>query len=116
MRDELFALDARHGFEQTRFRHERWRAVFTDRGDDDDGAFGPLRMDEVRWEPVFLGQEELWKRMLTLSCVGVLEGKELARVERVFTDAISGEGTLRDEQGRIAVHGVTVLAWAEKKM
>lgn len=66
------------------------------------------------WAPVFLPREELWRRLLTLSCVNVLAGEDLVEMERVFGEAVGRGDVLRDGEGRIAVHGVTVMAWTAK--
>jgi hypothetical protein len=133
IRNELFALDEKHGLEQTRWRHQRWREVFRaggnssasrpDGSQEDEGSgrrqgqtlFDPrLGETTIEWAPVFLSREELWQRVRTLSCVNMLRGAEMEAMERLFGKAVEGDDVERDGEGRIAVHGVTMLAWTGK--
>ena len=104
-----------------RFRHEKWRQVFEDQNQTSlfslttsETMFGlPLGESTVPFE-TWLSKEDIWKRYRTLSQIAILEGEELEKVEETFWDAINADGTVTDDQGRVAVHGRTFLAWTSK--
>ncbi|KAK3079869.1 hypothetical protein LTS18_003715 [Coniosporium uncinatum] len=73
----------------------------------------PLAEDEEEWT-VWLEKEELWKRYRTLSHVAVLEGEGLENARKVFDEALSSPDVERNNEGKIAVHGRTVMAWTSK--
>ncbi len=105
----------------TRFRHEKWRQVFDEQNASNpltlhfaNPLFGlPLGEDSVEFTS-WLGKEDLWARLRTLSQLAVLEGEELEKVRRTFEEGLKAEGTETDEDGRIAVHGKTVFCWTSK--
>lgn len=107
--------------DQPRFRHEKWRSVFDEQAKGDpltlhfaDPLFGlPIGETAVEYE-TWLSKDDIWKRLRTLSQVAVLEGVELEKVQNMFSDAIDGEGNSVDEQGRVALHGRTILAWTSR--
>ena len=104
-----------------RFRHEKWRQVFEDQNQTSlfslttsDTLFGlPLGETTVPFE-TWLAKEDIWKRYRTLSQIAILEGEELQTVQKTFWDAIDADDTVTDDQGRVAVHGRTFLAWTSK--
>ena len=61
-----------------------------------------------------LWKEELWKRLQTLSQVAALEGEGLVEARKVFDEAVDGEQTERDGEGRIVVRGSTFCVWTKK--
>ena len=104
-----------------RFRHEKWRQVFEDQNQTSlfslttrDTLFGlPLGETTVSFE-TWLSKEDIWKRYRTLSQIAILQGEELQKVQKTFWDAIDSKDTGTDDQGRVAVHGRTFLAWTSK--
>lgn len=117
MRDVIWTFDD----DQPRFRHEKWRQVFEGQAKSDplrlhlaDPIFGlPLGETSVPFEE-WLSKEELWKRLRTLSQLAILEGKDLDRVYRTFDEAVEQDETPKNEEGQIAVHGRTVIAWTSR--
>jgi len=105
-----------------RFRHhENWRKVFDEQMGTNplsiltaDPLFSlPLGEDKVNFE-TWLAKEDVWKRYRTISHIAVLEGDELEKTRKVFWDAIDDKNVQTDEQGRVAVHGHTVLVWTSR--
>ncbi|KAF2112373.1 methyltransferase [Lophiotrema nucula] len=124
LRDHLFSLDDAIDDHEPRFRHDEWRKVFENQVSStpltaalvsgSNSLFSlPLGEDRVEWT-VWLEKEALWSRVRTMSHVSVLEGEQLQETRRVFDHALSGDDVERNEQGQIAVHGTTVLAWTSK--
>ncbi|KAF2794036.1 methyltransferase domain-containing protein [Melanomma pulvis-pyrius CBS 109.77] len=124
IRDHLFSLDDIIDDHEPRFRHDKWRNVFENQvsstpitaafvGGTNSLFSLPLGQEKLKWT-VWLEKETLWKRLRTLSHVAVLEGENLKDTRRLFDDALSGADVERNEQGAIAVHGATVLAWTSK--
>jgi len=111
LRQHLFSLDHLAPEDNVRFRNGIWRNAFKDAAE-----FGKLNEGSVEWT-VPLGKEELWKRFRTLSQIAAMEEgtKELAETRSVFDQAIDGEGTEVDQDGKIVVRGSTIYCWAEKK-
>jgi hypothetical protein len=62
---------------------------------------------------VWLTEDALWSRFNTLSQVAMLKGQERAVVERTFKEALRGDDVQRNENGQIAVHGVTYYSWTD---
>ena len=104
-----------------RFRHEKWRQVFDEQNQTNsltmttsNTMFGlPLGEKSIEFE-TWLAKEETWKRYRTISHIAVLEGDELEQVQKTFWSAIDSKDTRTDNQGRVAVHGKTFLAWTSK--
>lgn len=114
LRDVIWAQEDNH----PRFRHEQWKAVF-----DEQNSGNPLFSDPMFGMPIgeqsierteWLAKKDIWSRYRTLSQIAILEGEELKRVEKIFWDAIDAPETETDEQGRVALHVRTHLAWASK--
>ena len=117
MRDLIWTFDD----DLPRFRHEKWKQVF-----DEQNASNPLTLHFAN--PIFglpigettidfetrLSKDDIWKRFRTLSQIAILQGDELERVKTEFFEAINADETEVDEQGRVAVHGRTFLAWASR--
>ncbi|KAF2405413.1 S-adenosyl-L-methionine-dependent methyltransferase [Trichodelitschia bisporula] len=109
------------GNDTPRFRHNKWRAVF------DEQLSNPLRLtagaeplfslpigeDKVPWT-VWLTKENLWSRYMTLGPHSVLTGKELEDTRRVFDSALQGADVEVNDEGLVAVHGVTYIAWTSR--
>jgi SAM-dependent methyltransferase len=114
LRRLLFDLDAESPPDTPalRFRNETWRRVFA-AGSGADRFFGPLREEQFAWT-TFVDADDLWSRFRTLSQIAALDGDKLAAARKLFDEAIAGPGTERDAQGRIAVRGITLIAWAQR--
>ncbi|PVI03817.1 S-adenosyl-L-methionine-dependent methyltransferase [Periconia macrospinosa] len=95
--------------------------VTTTQEEEEDSSGGslftvPLGERKVEWE-VWLGKEELWGRLRTLSHFAKLRGEDAVVTRKTFNDILnaSDAGVEKDDQGRIKVHGVTVLVWTGKE-
>jgi SAM-dependent methyltransferase len=112
IRQYLFDLDHLAPEDNVRFRNGVWKKVFEEK----DLPFGKLEGDSVEWS-VHLGREDLWKRWRTLSQISAMEegSQQLKDTRKYFDEALDGEGTETDADGKIIVRGETVLFWAEKK-
>jgi SAM-dependent methyltransferase len=95
-----------------RFRNETWRRVFA-AGAGAERFFGPLAEERFAWT-TFVDEEGLWARFRTLSQIAALEGAKLAAARKLFDEAIAGPGTEWDAQGRLAVRGITLIAWTQR--
>jgi SAM-dependent methyltransferase len=115
LRRLLFSLDAKSPPDTPalRFRNETWRRVFA-AGSGADAFFGPLREEQFAWT-TYVDDDALWARFRTLSQIAALGGEELTAARRLFDEAIAGPGTERDAQGRIAVRGITLIAWTRRQ-
>jgi SAM-dependent methyltransferase len=115
LRRLLFALDAQSPADTPalRFRNETWRRVFAPGSGGADRFFAPLREEEFAWT-THVDADGLWARFRTLSQIAALDGAELADAKKLFDEAIAGPGTERDAQGRIAVRGITLIAWTQR--
>ncbi|KAJ9606399.1 hypothetical protein H2200_009360 [Cladophialophora chaetospira] len=117
MKDLVWTFDD----DSPRFRHEKWKQVFDDQNASNpltlhfaNPLFGlPLGEDSVEFT-TWLSKEDLWGRLRTLSYLAVLEGEELEKIRNTFEEGLKAEGTERDEDGRVAVHGRTVFFWTSK--
>lgn len=106
---------------QPRFRHEKWKAVFDEQAKSDpltlhfaDPLFSlPIGEESIPYT-TWLSKEGLWRRLRTLSQLAILEGEELKKVEDLFEKAVKSEGTEMDDEGRIALHGRTVVSWTSR--
>ncbi|KAK5951727.1 hypothetical protein OHC33_007406 [Knufia fluminis] len=114
MRDVMHELEDDH----PRFRDQQWKKVFDEQGSSNpislhsaDTLFGlPIGEESfefVRWLP----KEDVWKTFNTYSQVANLDSDRLSKAEKTFWEAIDSSETEVDEQGRVAVHGKTVIAW-----
>jgi SAM-dependent methyltransferase len=114
LRRLLFDLDAKSPPDTPalRFRNETWRRAFA-AGSGADRLFGPLREEQFVWT-TYVDADDLWSRFRTLSQIATLDGDELAAARKLFDEAIAGPGTERDAQGRIAVRGITLIAWTRR--
>ncbi|KAF2810239.1 S-adenosyl-L-methionine-dependent methyltransferase [Mytilinidion resinicola] len=107
---------------EPRFRHEKWKQVFDNQVKSTpltiltsaNPLFSlPLGEDEVKFT-TWLSKESLWSRYSTLSHIAVLEGEELEKTKRTFTEIVNGEDVEANEKGEIPIHGVTYMAWTSK--
>ena len=114
MREVMFSLEDGH----PRFRDMQWKKVFDEQGSSNplmlhfsDPLFSlPVGEDSVDFER-WLSKEDIWKTFTTHSQIANLDSTERAEVEKTFWDAVDSPKTKVDDQGRIAVHGKTVIAW-----
>lgn len=115
MRDVMWSLEDGH----PRFRDMQWKKVFDEQGSSNPLAIfsstplfglpvGEQTFEFSRW----LSKDDVWKTFQTYSQVVNLPSDRLAQVEKIFWDAVNSPETEIDDQGRIAVHGKTVVAWA----
>ncbi|KAF2671448.1 S-adenosyl-L-methionine-dependent methyltransferase [Microthyrium microscopicum] len=111
LRKVLFQLDEASPADTPalRFRNETWRKPFKS-----ENEFESIQESLVPWT-TYLSEEALWARFCTLSQIASMEGGELARTKKVFEEAVRKEGTERDDEGKIAVRGNTVVVWTKKR-
>jgi len=114
MRDVIWNLDDGH----SRFRDMRWKDVFDEQNKSSllsifsaDPLFGLPIGEETFSFTSWLKKEDIWKRFNTYSQIANLDADRLAKVEKTFWNAINSPQTKLDDQGRVAVHGKTVIAW-----
>jgi hypothetical protein len=117
MRDVVWSLDDN----QPRFRHQKWKDVF-----DEQNRSNPLTLHFA--DPLFslpvgdllleyetrLSRDDVWKRLRTLSQIAVMEGDQLQQTEKTFLDATEDKSNPVGEDGLIALHGKTQLAWTSR--
>lgn len=114
MRDIMWSLEDG----QSRFRDMQWKKVFDEQGSSNPLAIhfsspifglpiGEQTFDFTRWST----KHDVWKTIQTHSQVANLPSDRLAAVEKTFWNAIDLEDTEVDDQGRVSVHGKTVIAW-----
>ena len=117
MNDVIWTFDD----EKPRFRHEKWKAIFDEQNESNpillhfaDPLFGlPIGENTEEFE-TWLPKDAIWGRLRTLSQLAILEGSDLQKVKKTFEDAIDSPETVKDEQGRVAVHGRTYFAWTSR--
>lgn len=117
MREKMWELD--DGL--PRFRNEKWKDVFDEQAQGNpislhmaDPMFGlPIGEDSMDVE-VWMEKEKLLERFRTYSQVANLNVDGLKSFEKTFWEAVDDVQTKVDDQGRIAVHGKVVWAWASK--
>lgn len=114
MRDVMWSLEDGH----PRFRDMQWKKVFDEQGSSNPLAIfsstpifglpvGEQTFDFSRW----LSKDDVWNTFRTYSQVANLSSDRSAEVEKTFWNAINSTQTETDDQGRVAVHGKTVIAW-----
>lgn len=114
MRDVMWSLEDG----QSRFRDMQWKKVFDEQGSSNPLAIfssspifglpvGEQTFDFKRWS----SKEDVWRTIQTHSQVANLPPDRLAAVEKIFWNAIDSEETETDDQGRVSVHGKTVIVW-----
>ncbi|RYP06088.1 hypothetical protein DL764_003378 [Monosporascus ibericus] len=92
-----------------RFRDESWKDVFAE-----NLPYTPFQVikntitDHLPKFSLPLGEGK------TLSQIAVLEGADLENAKKIVEDALNGDDVERNENGEIAVHGVTYYAWADR--
>ncbi|KAI7917959.1 hypothetical protein PoMZ_05557 [Pyricularia oryzae] len=112
-----------------RFRHSKWPDVFTSqlassplqalRG----GASGktprfslPLGEERVPFS-IWLSEDELWRRMCTLSQMSIIVkkgGDEARELRTKFDEALRGDDVERNDKGEVNINGQTYFAWTDK--
>ncbi|TLD20634.1 hypothetical protein PspLS_08354 [Pyricularia sp. CBS 133598] len=112
-----------------RFRHSKWQDVFTNqlasspfqalRG----GVSGkmprfslPLGEERVPFS-IWLSEDELWRRMCTLSQMSILMkkgGGEAQELRARFDEALRGDDVERNDKGEVKINGQTYFAWTDK--
>jgi hypothetical protein len=118
MKDIIWSLDDG----EPRFRHQRWKDVFEAQQDTTPvqtlvdtfthrlPQFSlPLREELVKWT-VWLTEQSVWERYLTLSQIAVLKGAKREDVKSKVFEALKGDDVERNENGQVALHGVTYFA------
>lgn len=116
MRNVIWSFDD----DQPRFRHQKWKTIFDEQARGNpltlhfaDPIFGlPIGEAAVSYETL-LSKENVWKRLRTLSQLAILEGEELERVQKTFSEAVDQDASSVSGD-RVRVHGRTVLAWASR--
>lgn len=117
MRDEMHKLDDGH----PRFRDMQWQKVF-----DEQGASNPLSLHAS--DPLFglpIGQElfdycrlltkdDCWKVLETHSMIANLNHIDTSTLESKFRKAIDSPSTKTHANGKVEMHGKTLIAWASK--
>jgi hypothetical protein len=111
---------------EPRFRHQKWKDVFEAQQDitplqtlantftHKHSQFSlPLGEETVKWT-VWLTEEGVWERYLTLSQIAVLKGAERENVKRQVFEAVKGDDVETNENGQVALHGVTYFAWTSR--
>ncbi|KAK4177657.1 S-adenosyl-L-methionine-dependent methyltransferase [Triangularia setosa] len=94
---------------QPRFRDGQWRDAL-----ENQKLFAlPLNEETVKWT-VWLSEEALWSRINTLSQVVILEGSNREAAVKVFKDVLRSPDVERNDNGEIALHGVTYFVWTKK--
>jgi hypothetical protein len=109
-----------------RFRHMAWREVFErqqqstpfktlrDTFTDNLPRFSlPIGEESVKWT-VWLSDEGVWLRFSTLSQITNQEGEKREQIRQRVLKALKDPSTERNENGDVAVHGVTYLAWTSR--
>lgn len=74
----------------------------------------PLGEDSTTEWTHWLSEEELWKRINTLSHVALLEGEEKEKGKKVFREAMGMEDVKRNEKGEVECYGRTYFAWTDR--
>ncbi|CAI6341466.1 unnamed protein product [Periconia digitata] len=126
LRTHIFSLPSQTADHEPRFRNNAWRDVFTSQvsttpltaalvGNDNSLFTLPLGEKSVQWD-VWLSEDRLWERVCTLGHFRGLDSGALETSHTIFKDIMSAPdaGVERDEQGRIKVHGFTIVVWTEK--
>jgi len=73
----------------------------------------PLGEETVKWT-VWLTEEAIWERYLTLSQIAVLKGLDRETVVRAVFEAMKGDDVERNENGEVGLQGVTYSAWTSR--
>lgn len=122
MKDIIWSFDDG----EPRFRHQRWKDVFeaqqgstplqtlVDTFKHKLPQFSlPLGEETVKWA-VWLTEQAIWERYLTLSQIAILNGPDREIVKRAVFQALTGEGVEKNEKGEVALHGMTYFAWTSR--
>ncbi|KAK0387561.1 hypothetical protein NLU13_3807 [Sarocladium strictum] len=97
----------------TRFRDQRWPAVFDKQAEREKPLFStPIKSETLPWA-IHVTRDGFVSRMSTLSHIALLEGEEREAFEAKVDEILEGDVKM-DEQGRLEAHGLTYFAWSEK--
>jgi hypothetical protein len=109
-----------------RFRHLTWRQVFEKQQDTtpsqthrDTSTHNlpqfslPLGEDHMKWT-VWLSDEEAWSRLSTISYIASQQGEDKERIRKRVFEALKDPSTVRNEDGKVAIHGATYLFWTPR--
>jgi hypothetical protein len=98
----------------TRFRDQRWPAVFDKQAQREKPFFStPIESETLPWA-IHVTRDGFISRMSTLSHIALLKGDEKAAFEAKVDEILQGDVT-KDAQGRIEAHGLTYFAWTAKR-
>ncbi|RFU24487.1 hypothetical protein B7463_g11849, partial [Scytalidium lignicola] len=110
LKDIIVTLEDGH----SRFRHFQWNKVFERQQVDNHPLFSaPIEEHTVKWT-VWLTDNSIWERLTTLSQIAVLEESKTLKVKEAVLDILKGSDVERNENGEIALHGSTFIAWTTK--
>jgi len=111
---------------QSRFRDMNWKQVFEEQQDTTPWqtlkdtfthnfpSFSlPLGEEKCSWDRVWLSDEKIWERYSTLSQIANLPDEQKAAVHEQVLVELKKHGE-RNEQGEVALHGVTYMAWTSR--
>jgi hypothetical protein len=73
----------------------------------------PLGEHTVEWT-VWLSEDDLWRRLGTLSQISVLEGQERVDFEDRFREIMRMHDVKRNEKDEVEFHGVTFHVWTKR--
>ena len=103
---------------QDRFRNGKWKSIFDEQGASNpvsifssDPLFGLPIGEEIFEFQRWLDRDHIWNAFQTYSAVANLDATHLAEIEKTFTEATNSPDVEVDDQGRIAVHGKTLIAY-----
>jgi hypothetical protein len=107
-----------------RFRHLTWRQVF-EKPQDTTPSHGdtstrnrplfslPLGEDHMTWT-AWLSDEGVWSRLSTISYIASQQGEDKERIRKRVFDALKDPSTVRNADGKVAIHGTTYIFWTSR--
>lgn len=109
-----------------RFRHIKWKQVFEKQQDTTPlealkdtfthnmPLFSlPLGEETIKWT-IWLSEEALWNRYTTLSQIANTQGEKREEIRKKVVEALKGGDVERNENGEVAMHGITYFAWTSR--
>jgi len=63
---------------------------------------------------VWLTEDAVWERYLTISYIANSKGEERERLKTATFDAMKGDSVERNANGELALHGNTYLCWTSR--
>ena len=122
LKDIIYSIEDGH----SRFRHLQWKQVFEKQQDTTPlqtlkdtfthhlPQFSlPIGEERVKWT-VWLSDDGVWDRYTTLSQIANLDEVKREEIRKKVFEALKGGDVERNEQGEVAIHGVTYLAWTSR--